>query len=181
MTAKELITTRRSIREFTDEPVSHDLLEEVIEMARFAPSWKNTQIARYIAVEGDAKANVSETCFEAWVGNATMVAKAPMVIALTYIKNRSGYERDGSFTTSKGDRWQNFDAGIAAQTFCLAAHEKGLGTVILGIFDEDKAAKALNLPEDRGIAAFIVIGHPATEAPVAPKRKEVSELISYLS
>lgn len=181
MTAKELITTRRSIREFTDEPVSHELLEEVIDMARFAPSWKNTQIARYVAVEGDTKDKVSKNCFEAWVGNANMVAKAPMVIALTYIKNRSGFERDGSFTTSKGDRWQNFDAGIAAQTFCLAAHEKGLGTVILGIFDDKKAAEILNLSDDREVAAFIVIGHPVAEAPVAPKRKEVSELITYLN
>lgn len=180
MTAEELIKGRRSIREFTDEPVSHEVLEQIIDIARFAPSWKNTQIARYVAVEGEAKQKVADTCFEAWVGNKTMVAKAPMVIALTYVKNRSGFERDGSYSTSKGDRWQNFDCGIAAEAFCLAAYEKGLGTVILGIFDENIAAEVLELPEDRAVAAFIVIGHP-TSSPDAPKRKEVSDLISYLS
>jgi len=178
MTAEELIKGRRSIREFTDEPVSHELLEEVIEMARFAPSWKNTQIARYVAIEGNTKQVLSDSVFEAWVGNKNMVAKAPMVIALTYIKNRSGFERDGSFTTTQGDRWQNFDAGIAAEAFCLAAYEKGLGTVILGIFDEIKTAEILELPEDRAVAAFIVIGHPAV-SPEAPKRKDVAELVSY--
>ena len=180
MDAIECIKSRRSIREFTEEPVSHELLEEVIEIARFAPSWKNTQISRYIAVEGAKKAEVSETCFKAYAGNANMVAKAPMVIALTYIKNRSGFERDGSFSTSKEDRWQNFDTGIAAEAFCLAAYEKDLGTVILGIFDENEVAKVISLPEDRGVAALIVIGHPA-QSPDAPKRKEVADLVSYLS
>ena len=180
MDAIECIKGRRSIRSFTDEPVSHELLEEVIDVARFAPSWKNTQIARYIAVEGAKKEEVAANCFKAWVGNEEMVRKAPMVICLTYIKNRSGFERDGSFSTSKEDRWQNFDAGIAAQTFCLAAHEKGLGTVILGIFDEHEAERVLEIPEDRGVAAFIVIGHHEGN-PEAPKRKEVSDLVSYFS
>lgn len=180
MNATECIKGRRSIRTFTSEPVSHELLDEIVEVARFAPSWKNTQISRYIAVEGAKKAELAEKCFEAWKGNADMVAAAPMVIALTYIKNRSGFERDGSYSTSKEDRWQNFDTGIAAEAFCLAAYERGLGTVILGIFDETKAAKVLDIPEDRGVAAFIVIGHPANN-PEAPKRKEVSELVTYLS
>lgn len=180
MNTIDCIKSRRSIRTFTNEPVSHETLEEIVDLARFAPSWKNTQIARYIAVEGDKKEELASTSFKAWIGNEEMVRKAPMVIALTYVKNRCGFERDGSYSTSKEDRWQNFDAGIAAQTFCLAAHEKGLGTVILGIFDEDIAAKVLELPEDRAVGAFIVIGHPDCN-PEAPKRKEVSDLLTYLS
>ncbi len=50
----------------------------------------------------------------------------------------SGYEHDGTFSTPQNDRWEVFDAGIATQTFCLAAHAKGVGSVILGIFDEEK-------------------------------------------
>jgi nitroreductase len=73
-----------------------------------------------------------------------------------------------------------FDTGIAAQTFCLAAHEQGLGTVILGLFDEDKIEEMLQLPEDRELAALIPVGYP-DEAPVAPKRKPVTDLISYQS
>lgn len=180
MNATECIKTRRSIRTFTEETVSHELLEEVIEVARFAPSWKNTQISRYVAVEGAAKDVICDKAFSLFPGNGEMVRKAPMLIVQTYIKNRSGFERDGSYTTSKEDRWQNYDAGIAAEAFCLAAHEKGLGSVILGIFDEDEVAKAINLPEDRAVAALIVLGHPAV-SPEAPKRKEVADLVSYLS
>ena len=179
MNAIDCLKGRRSVREFTEESVSHELLEEIIEVARFAPSWKNTQISRYVALEGAKKDELADCAFAAYAGNANMVKKAPMVIALTYIKNRSGFERDGSYSTSKEDRWQNFDTGIAAEAFCLAAYEKGLGTVILGIFDENEVAKVISLPEDRGVAALIVIGHPA-QSPDAPKRKEVADLVSYL-
>ena len=103
-----------------------------------------------------------------------------MLIAVTIIKNRSGFERDGSFSTPRGDGWQMFDAGIASQTFCLAAYEKGLGSVILGLFDEDKVASFINLPEDRELVALIPIGYP-DEAPAAPRRKPVEDLISYQS
>lgn len=53
MTANECIRGRRSIRQFSDKPVSHDVLSRIVETASYAPSWKNTQIVRYIAVEGD--------------------------------------------------------------------------------------------------------------------------------
>ena len=101
------------------------------------------------------------------------------LVVVTMVKNRSGYERDGSYTTSKEDRWEMFDAGIATQTFCLAAHEKGLGTVIMGIFDEAKIEEVIDIPEGQQVAALIAIGHPAI-TPEAPKRKEVSELVSYI-
>ena len=57
MTAKECITGRRSIRQYTDQPVSHELLAQIVETASYAPSWKHTQIVRYIAVEGERKRN----------------------------------------------------------------------------------------------------------------------------
>ena len=94
-------------------------------------------------------------------------------------KGRSGVERDGSFSTAKGDGWLMFDAGVAAQTFCLAAHAHGVGTVIMGIFDAEKVAEYLSVPEDLEVVALISMGYPA-EAPAAPKRKEVAELLTAL-
>ena len=179
MTAKECITGRRSIRRFTDRPDSHELLSRIVETASFAPSWKNTQITRYIAVEGEAKAALAK-CTSLFPGNGAIMESAPVVIAVTIITGRSGYERDGSFSTPKGDRWQMYDAGIASEAFCLAAHEEGLVTVILGLFDEEEAAKLLNLPEGRQLAALIPVGYPA-EAPAAPRRKTVEELLSFQS
>lgn len=178
MTAKECIKGRRSIRKYKETPVSHELLNEIIETASYAPSWKHSQIARYIAVEGELKNKIALECTEMFPKNGAIIENAPMLIAVTYIKGRSGYERDGSFTTAKGASWQMFDAGIAAQSFCLAAYEKGLGTVIMGIFDEAKTASLLEIPENQEITALIPIGYP-DEEPAAPKRKPVEDLLTY--
>lgn len=177
MTAKECIIGRRSIRSFTEQPVSHELLEQIIETASYAPSWKNTQITRYIAVEGKMKEKLA-ACTTIWAGNGNIMNNAPMVIAVTVITGRSGFERDGSFSTGKGDGWQMYDAGVASEAFCLAAYEQGLGTVIMGLYDEADATKLLELPDNQELVALIAIGYPA-QAPEAPKRKPVADLLSY--
>lgn len=178
MDAIECIKTRRSIRKFQDKPVSHELLSEIVETASYSPSWKHTQIVRYVVVEGDLKARFADECTKIWAGNGPIIHSAAALVAVTIVKNRSGFERDGSFSTPKGTGWQMFDAGVASQTFCLAAHEKGLGTVILGLYDEEDATKMLELPEDRELVCLIPVGYPAEE-PVCPRRKPVEELISY--
>ncbi len=177
MTAKECILGRRSIRKFADRPVPHDVLEDIVATAAYAPSWKNTQITRYIAIESDVKAKVA-ACTSRHPGNGNIMNNAPLVIAVTIIKGRCGYERDGSFTTSRGDSWQMYDAGIASQSFCLAAYEQGLGTVIMGIFDQEEITSLLEIPEDRELVALIAVGYP-DEEPLAPKRKTVEDLLSY--
>jgi len=178
MTGKEMILGRRSIRQFQDTPVDHELIASVIETASYAPSWKHTQIVRYIAVEGEVKDRIANECTDMFPNNGKIITGAPMLMAVTVIKNRCGYERDGSFTTPRKDTWQMFDAGIASQTFCLAAHEAGLGTVILGIFDQAKVEAILEIPEDRELVALIPVGYP-NEAPVAPRRKPVTDLLSF--
>ena len=178
MNAVECIKGRRSIRKFTDQAIEHSILEEVIETASYAPSWKHSQTIRYIAVEGDLKNRIGSECTSTFPNNGAIICNAPLLIAVTVIKGRCGYERDGSFTTHRGDTWQMFDAGVASEAFCLAAYDKGLGTVIMGIFDEDKIVDLLEIPEDRELVALIPVGYPAEE-PVAPKRKPVSDLLSY--
>ncbi|MBQ8592629.1 MAG: nitroreductase family protein [Lachnospiraceae bacterium] len=178
MNAVECLKGRRSVRKFTQQPVPHDLLEKIVETASYAPSWKHTQITRYVAVEGALKDRIAEEATDAYPNNGNIIKGAPMLIAVTMITGRSGFERDGSFSTDRGDRWQMFDTGIAAQTFSLAAHEAGLGSVILGIFDREKATALLELPEDRELVALIPLGYPAEE-PVAPRRKPVEDLLTY--
>ncbi len=180
MTAKDCILGRRSIRKFKADPVSHDLLAQIVETASYAPSWKHTQITRYIAIEGELKERIAREGTSLYPGNGTIISAAPVLIAVTIIKNRSGYERDGSFSTPRGDGWQMYDAGAASQTFCLAAYEQGLGTVILGLFDQAPIEAMLQLPEDRELVALIPVGYP-DETPVAPRRKPVEDLLSYQS
>ncbi len=176
MNTVDCIKSRRSVRKFTEQKVPHEVLEELVELARWAPSWKNTQIARYVAVEDEAlKARIAKEACIPW--NEEIINGAPVLMVMTYVEKRCGYERDGSFTTSKGDRWQNFDCGVAAATFGLAAHELGLGCVVLGIFEEKKLAELLELPEGMGVACLMPLGYPAEE-PAAPKRKEVADLLT---
>ena len=180
MTAKECIINRRSIRRFKPDAVDPQLLKGIVETASYAPSWKHTQITRYIAVEGALKDKIADEGAKMFPNNGNIIKNAPVLIAVTVVKGRSGYERDGSFSTDRGDGWQMYDAGVAAQTFCLAAHEAGLGTVIMGIFDRPVVSSLLQLPEDRELVALIPIGY-ADEEPVAPRRKPVDELISFLN
>lgn len=180
MTATECIKGRRSIRRFKPDKIEPEILSRIVETASYAPSWKNTQIARYIAVEGELKDKIAAQGTDPFPNNGRIIENSPMLIAVTVIKNRCGYERDGSFTTPRKDTWQMYDAGIASQTFCLAAYENGIGSVILGIFDQEKIESLLQLPEDRELVALIPIGYP-DEAPAAPKRKSVEDLLSFQS
>ena len=179
MEAIACIKDRRSVRDFEEKPIPHALMAEVVAAAAYAPSWKNTQITRYIVVEDKATINqLADNCVMGFAPNAATMKRAAALVLVTMITGRSGFERDGSYSTSKGDRWEMFDAGIATQTFCLAAHDNGLGTVILGIFDEDKVQEVFGLPEGQKLAAILAVGYPKGET-AAPQRKPVETLLSY--
>lgn len=177
MELKECILTRRSVRKFLDKPVDREILEQVISMAAYAPSWKNTQISRYIAIRDRT---ILDTICRDFLPehNANIVSGAPLLIAQTFVKNRCGFERDGSYTTQREDGWQHYDCGIAAQTFCLAAHDAGLGTVIMGVFPHKELGAFLNVPDEQELMALIAVGWPDQE-PVAPKRKDVETLLAW--
>jgi len=71
-----------------------------------------------------------------------------------------------------------FDIGIAAQNLCLRVHDLGLGSVIVGLFDHNKAKEVLGVPEGYEVVVMIPVGYPA-KVPSAPKRKEISEFTHY--
>ena len=174
------IKERRSTRKFTDQAVSEDDIREIVATAAYAPSWKNTQTSRYIAVVNpEKKQEIADTCVMGFAGNQRIIGEASVLIVETTVNERSGYERDGSFSTSKGTHWQSYDAGLAGEAFCLAAWEKGLGTVIMGIFEEEKVKEVLQIPETESVSALIALGYPE-EVPEAPKRKETEVLLKIV-
>ncbi len=174
------IETRRSIRKYADTPVTREEIEKVIAAALNAPSWKNTQTAGYVVVTNpDKKKEIADNCVLNFGNNQNIINSAPALVILTTKSNISGFERDGSATTAKGNHWESFDAGIAAQTLCLAAHDLGLGTVIMGIFDDAKVAAAIQLPEGQAVSALIALGHPASDVP-AVKRKALSDKLTII-
>lgn len=180
MNVIKAIKTRRSIRKYTTEIVSKIDLEDIVELASYAPSWKNSQTPGYVIVQN--RELIGKIANEGVMGfekNKNTILNCSALVVMTTVCGRCGYERDGSFTTKKGDKWEMFDAGIAAQTFMLAAHEKGIGTVVLGIFDEDYIAELIGLEEGKSISALIAVGYPA-EKPAAPGRKKVEELVRFL-
>ena len=67
-----------------------------------------------------------------------------------------------------------FDLGIVTQTICLTAHSLGLGTVIVGLYDHDKAKEVIKVPEGHELVAILPLGYCA-KTPKAPARKEISE------
>ncbi|MBR6326594.1 MAG: nitroreductase family protein [Lachnospiraceae bacterium] len=179
MDAITCIESRRSIRSFDQSrPVSHETIERIVAAAAFAPSWKNTQITRYIALESEAKEKLAQ-CTNIWPKNGDIIRSASAVIAVTFVSGRSGYERDGSFSTPLEDRWQYFDTGIATEAFLLAAHTEGVGSVVLGLYD-DNAADVIGVPEGQKLVALIPIGYH-TDSPACPPRKTAADLLSYRS
>ena len=82
-------------------------------------------------------------------------------MVLCAIKGLSGFEPDGTPSTTKGTHWQSFDAGVAAAHFCLAANALELGTLIMGRYDEEKIREILSLPEEYGKSAHLGDGNPA--------------------
>lgn len=179
MDSRELLLTRRSIRKYDDNQVDRDIMKEVIELTKFAPSWKNFQIARFNLV--DSKRVITEIASNGVNGhmyNAKTLANASNLCVLSYKKGLSGTS-EGDVLKSTSD-WEAFDAGIAALQFCLSCHTFGIGTVIMGIIDDVEIAKIINLPEDEVVGAVIVYGYPLNKEKKAPPRKDVNDLIRFI-
>lgn len=181
MLFEECVKGRRSVRKYADREIPQQVLEEIVDLARFSPSWKNTQVVRYHVIKNSRlKEAVAHSCVLGFEFNAKTILRCSALVLVTVVEKVSGYEPDGSFSTSQGDRWEMFDAGIATQTFCLAAHAKGVGSVILGVFDENKIRDCIPLPAGERVTNLIALGYPLEPAKAAPPRKEVSELLSVV-
>ena len=181
MQIDECIKSRRSVRKYSDQEINNEVLSEIVDLARFSPSWKNTQVVRYHVVKNpDTKEKIAQNCVLGFEFNAKTVVRCNALDIVSVVTGISGYEKDGSYSTSQEDRWEMFDAGIANQTVCLAAHSKGVGSVILGVFDENKIRQYISLPENERVTNLIALGYPLEQAKSAPPRKEVSELLDII-
>jgi len=172
----EAIKSRRSIRRYKSTPVKEEDLKVVLEAARWAPSWSNTQCGKFVVGRDPTiKARLANTLNPE---NRSVVAikDAPVLIAACAELGKSGYF-DGKPSTDKGD-WYMFDVALAMQNLVLAAHSLGLGTVYVGRFDARKAAEILQLPQGIAIVAMTPLGYPDEEAKIR-SRKELSEFVFY--
>nr|WP_320009622.1 nitroreductase family protein [uncultured Desulfobulbus sp.] len=188
MDAIEMIKERRSVRKFKDEKVNRETMREIIEISRWAPSWANYQIARYTLVDDEATiAKLASDGVKGFVYNMKTLQNAKGVAVLSFVRGKSG-----TFDQAKRDMvkeglsednapiWEAFDAGIACQTFCLAAHANGVGTCIFGVINEESITKTINLPAEETVAALIVYGYEEGEHVKPTPRKEADEIMRFI-
>lgn len=180
MDAITMIKERRSVRKFKNEKVDRDLMKEIVDITRWAPSWGNFQVARYTLVDDEATiAKLTSDGVNDFVYNINTLKNAHGVAVLSFVKGKSGKLDKDEYATSKASVWEVFDAGIACQTFTLAAHAKGVGTCIMGVIDDDSISSIVGLPEEETVAALIVYGYP-DETPPATKRKNVDDIMRFV-
>ena len=182
MDVMEAIRGRRSIRKFKPAPVSPKDLYTVLEAARLAPSWANTQVWRFVVVTEQDLKNLLAQTFRSRDPTrenrgAVAVRTAPLTIVACAEKKKSGYLSTGAPLTARGE-WSMYDVGIAMQNLVLAACSLGLGTVHIGLFDHQRAEQVLGVPEDIEVIAMTPLGYP-DEVIEARPRKALREIVFY--
>lgn len=187
MDVLQAIKERRSIRKYRTEPIAEETLHIILEAARWAPSWANTQCWRLILVRDRITRSkladaVRTTKPEGKNAATEAVRKAPIVIVACAERGLSGCytarDKLGITASEKGEWWFMFDLGLAMQNLTLAAHAFGLGTVHVGMFDAAAVTRLLSIPNNVIVVELIPMGYP-DEKPSIRTRKDVSEFVFY--
>jgi len=174
MDVLEAIKARRSIRKYKSTPVDDKTLVQVLEAARWSPSWANTQCWRFIIVRDESTKAELSGVLSPNNPSTNAIRSAPIVIVACAELMKAGVYR-GAPVTNKGD-WFMFDVGLAMENLCLAAHSLGLGTVHVGFIDAKKAEAILGVPEGYAVVEMTPLGYPDGESRTPP-RKELAEIV----
>lgn len=174
MNLNDVINNRRSIRRFKDTKVTREDILSIIECAQNAPSWKNSQVSRYYVVEEKR----DEVIASLPDFNKFSVANAPVFIISTVVNNRSGYDREGNPETHLIDGFSYFDNGLQIENLVLKATELGLGTLIMGLYDNEVLRTLLEIPENETITVVIALGEKDIE-PQKPQRKVLTDITKF--
>ncbi len=166
MDLSSLIRARRSIRAFRDAPVPEPLLRELVDLANWAPSAGNLQARDFIVVrDADTRRRLARAAEQ------VELAQAPVVIvACTNASRIAKYGQRGR------DLFMIQDAAAATENLLLAAHERGLGAVWMGSFDEEAVCEILAIPRHARPVTLVALGWPA-EAPATPERLPLSDVL----
>lgn len=177
MELESVIKQRRSIRKYKNEVVDLEKIKQIIQAGIEAPSWKNSQTARYhVITSKELLEDFKRECLRPF--NQENCKDAPILIITTFIENRSGFERDGNPSNELANGWGCYDLGIHNQNMILKATELGLATLIMGIRDEKKIREMLNIPKQEIIVAVIAVGIGDID-PERPKRKTVEDITTF--
>lgn len=172
MNFMEIAENRQSCRSYDEgRIVEAEKLNTILEAVRLSPSACNGQPYHLTVCKGDtAKAVAKATT---GLGMNKFAAQAPVLIVLSekpYVKSAAMGAR------VKGNDYRSIDIGIAAAYLTAEAAAQGLGSCILGLFDDDKIRSICDL--DAPVRLVVTLGYP-TDSPRAKKRKALEELVSY--
>ncbi len=168
---------RQSVREYLDKPVEKEKVERCIEAARLAPSACNAQPWKFIIVDQpELKNRIADQTSNKLLPLNHFTKQAPVHVIVVMEK--------ANLTSNLGSKIRDkhlpmFDIGIAVEHICLQAVEEGLGTCILGWFNEKAIQKLLKIPTSRRIALIITLGYPSKIEIREKKRKTIDSIISY--
>jgi nitroreductase len=173
MELDQAIRERRSIRKFSDQAVSDREIGQLLEAARWAPSWKNGQVWEFIVVrDREVIEQITATYREGNSARQCSLAAPALIVACA--KTGVSGTIDGVERT-KFTSWFMFDLGLAVQNLCLKAHDLGLGTVVVGSLGHDRCRELLGLPEGYEVVVALPLGRPAAPGREGPARRPVAE------
>ncbi|MEA1874084.1 MAG: nitroreductase family protein [Bacteroidota bacterium] len=172
----QLAMQRQSQRNYADKPVEKEKIERCLEAARLAPSASNAQPWKFIVVDDvDLKNKIADTTANKLLPINHWTKQAPVHVVLVLEKPNLN-SKIGEIVRNK--KFIIMDVGIAAEHFCLQAVEEGLGTCMIGWFNEKKVKEMLNIPKSKRAMLVISVGYP--EGKHREKiRKPMDEIVSY--
>lgn len=174
----DLVNTRQSVRRYLQKAVEQEKLERCLEAARLAPSASNSQPWTFIAVTDKILKNkVANETYSKVASFNKFAPQAPVLVVLVIEKPKI-ITRFG-MKIKKLD-YPLIDIGIAAEHFCLQATEEGLGTCMLGWFNEKPIKKILQIPQHKSIGLIITLGYTPPDYKLRIKtRKSPEKVIRY--
>jgi nitroreductase len=178
MNFPELIVARQSVRRYDHRPVETEKINQCLEAARLAPSASNSQPWKYIVVnEEPLRTEFAKATFTDIQLINKFTLQAPVMVVIVIEKAR-WFTRLAMQVKNK--EWPLIDIGITATHFCLRATELGLGTCMIGWFDEKKLKNLLNIPKDKTIGLVISMGYPVEGYKLRTKvRKKPDEMTCW--
>ncbi len=178
MDFSELIKIRQSVRKYDTKPVEKEKLQTLIGAVRLSPSASNSQPWELIIIdEPELKNKVAKATFSQVFAFNKFALQATVIAVLTIEKPNLEAQIGGML---KRREFPLIDIGIAAEHFCLQAAELGLGTCMLGWFDEKKIKKLLNIPRKTRIGLVITLGYAEKDYQIREKiRKDRNVMSSF--
>ena len=174
----DFLVRRQSVRGYSDTPVEPEKIFRCLEAARMSPSACNAQPWKFIVVDQPALKDsiAGHTTAGRLVPMNHFTRQAPVMVVIVR-ESPNLTSKIGSILKDKP--YTLMDVGIAALQFCLQATAEGLGTCILGWFDEKNVKKLLNIPKSKRAELIITLGYPSSET-IRPKvRKKMDEFCCY--